>query len=103
MAEHVQDDPATFIRPIIPGRTLRGLPISLKDPISEFSSYGENSPEESAFDQMLQFAKTRQKQLVLHDSAFDSPFIGQPSNLQSGRQVFGNRFLAIDVLSRRDS
>src|SRR6202011_3526893 len=98
MAEHVQDDSAAFIRPIIPGRALCGLPISLKDPVPEFPAHGENPPKEPALDQMLQFAETRQEQLILHNSAFDSTVIGQASKFESGSQIFGNRFFAVDVL-----
>src|SRR4029077_4432258 len=75
------------------------LPISFKNPVSKFTAHGQNSSEESTFDQMLQFAETRQKHSLLLDAVLDSRLSGQTSEFESSLQIFGNRLLAINMLA----
>src|ERR1700733_9061658 len=58
VTEHIDDDTAPILLPVVPGRALCWLPVSLKYPISEFSPNREDPAKETVFHQSLQFSQT---------------------------------------------
>src|SRR5215831_12862665 len=72
MAEHIQNDAASIFRTVVPGRPLSWLPISFEKPVTELASHRQDFSEESAFDEMLKFAKPWQKQFILYNAVLDA-------------------------------
>src|SRR6516165_8271445 len=99
MAEHIQNDAASIFRTVIPGRTLSWLPISFENPVTKLASHRQDFSEESAFDEMLKLSKPGQKQFVLYNSIFDASLCRQSAEFKRCRQVFGNRFFAVDMFT----
>src|SRR6516165_7893681 len=49
VAEHVDDDAASVLFPVVPGRPLRRDGIAFEDPVSEFAAHRKNGAEEPEF------------------------------------------------------
>jgi hypothetical protein len=102
VAEHVDDDPATVFRAVVPAGTLCLLPVALEDPVAEIAAHGEYFPEESAVDQALELAKSGQVELVLHHAMLDPGVLGEVRQFQGDVEAGRDRFLTVNVLARRD-
>ena len=102
MAEHIEDDAAALLRPIIPGRALGRLQVALEDPIAELAPHREHASEEAGIAQHLQFQETGQEELVLHDAVLDAAFFGEPRDGKRVGKVGRARLLAIDMLAGLD-
>ena len=59
--EHVEDDAAAIFFAVVPGGSLCGLPVALEHPVAELAAHGEDTPEEAALDQLLEFNRTGQE------------------------------------------
>src|SRR5687767_2329706 len=54
VAQHIDDDAAAVLFPIVPGRALARDGVALKDPVAKLAAYGKNVAEESFFTEALQ-------------------------------------------------
>ena len=102
MADHVEDDAAAILHPIIPRRPLRLLPVALEHPVSELSAHGGDPPEESGIAQERQLLQSRQEQLVLHGAVLDALGGCELEHRDGFIEVGRDRFLAVDVLAGAD-
>src|SRR5579883_756089 len=99
VAEHIDNDAASILLAIIPGGTLRSLPITLKNPVAKLSSDRENSSQETAVDHSLELQQTRQKEFILHYAVLDANFLCQTSQGKRGFPIGRGRFLTIYMLA----
>ncbi len=102
MAEHVDDDAAAFLTPVVPGGPLRRYRVALEDPVAELATHREDAPEEAGVDQHLQLLQPGQPQLVLHHAVLDARGLRQRIELVGFLRGERCRLLAVDVLARRD-
>src|SRR3954470_20239404 len=47
VADHIQNDAAAFLRFVVPGGTLRALPIAFEHPLSELAAHREHAAEKA--------------------------------------------------------
>lgn len=97
--EHVDDDAAAVLGPVVPGRALGLLPVAFEDPVAELAAHGEDLAEEAAVDEALQLQQTRQEDLVLDDTVLYPGVAGEAGQLQSTLDVRGGGLLGVDVLA----
>jgi hypothetical protein len=97
--EHVQHDATTILGPVVPGRTLSGLPVALEHPVPKFAAHGEDLAEETGLDQPPQLAESGKEQLVGHHTGLHAGLGGKPDQLTCSGQVHGQRFLRVHVLA----
>ena len=82
---------------VVPGRTLRRLPVALEHPVAELAAHARASGRRSRLSiSILQLAQAGQEQLVLHDAVLDAGCLGEPADARprrSGcrRSAFRNR------------
>jgi hypothetical protein len=100
--EHVRDDPAAVLGPIVPGGTLGLLPVALVDPVAELAAHGEDLAEEPGIDQAAQLEQARQVQLVVHHAGGDAGLAGDPRELEGVLEALGGGLLGVDGLAGGD-
>ncbi len=101
VCEHVEDDPATVLGSIVPGRSLGGLPVPLEDPVAELPADGQDATEESAVHESRQLPQAGEEQLVLDDPVHDPGCPRGTGQVDRRVQVVGKGLLAVDVLASR--
>src|SRR6185369_3917569 len=61
VADHVQDDAAAVLFPIVPGRALRLLPVTLEHPVAELAAHRKHAAEEAGVAQEGELLQARQE------------------------------------------
>ena len=101
VAEHIDDDAATFLAFVVPGGALEWLHV-LEHPVAEFTAHGQDAPEVPTSDQPLELDQARQEELVLNDAVLHAGALREPRQPQRRREVGRGGFLAVDVLAGAD-
>src|SRR5690349_2853896 len=99
MAQHVENNAAAELGPVVPGWPLCGLQVALKYPVAKFAPHRQQPTEEAGVEQELELPQPGQEQLVLHDTMLDAGGLGLPQQTQRRLQISGDRLFAIDVFA----
>src|SRR5258708_17998316 len=97
VAQHVEDDSAAVLHPVIPRRPLRGLHVTLEDPVAKLAADREYPAEETGVTQRLDLQQSRQPQLVLHHSVPNACMFRRATESERLREGGGHGLLALDV------
>jgi hypothetical protein len=101
VAEHIDDDPAAILLPVIPRGPLRGL-IRIfpgKNPIPKPAPHAQDSPEKSLVVQRPEFSDSRKPELVLHNPVLEPRRIAQVCKPECFTGFDCGRFFTINRLS----
>ena len=102
VAEHVHDDAAVVLLPVVPTWTLRRDGVALKDPVAELPANTKNFPEKSILDESIEFHEAREPEFVLDDAVFHTGFLAEFVKLQGGLGIHRDGLFTVDVLSGGD-
>src|SRR6185437_5334133 len=102
VADHIEDDAASILSPVIPRWPLRLLPAALEHPVAELAAHREHAAEETGVAQEGELLQPRQEQLVLHRAVLDAPGARELHDIDRFTERGCDRLLAIDMLAGID-
>src|SRR4051812_9928271 len=103
VAQHVEDDAAPVLLPVIPRRPLRRLAIPLEYPVAELAAHRKQPAEKTFVAKLAQLEESRQPELVLDHAVLDARLLcGRVQRLGLGERR-GHGLFAVHMLARGDS
>ena len=100
VAHHVQNNATAIFFAVVPARTLNRLQVAFKHPVAKLYAHAEHLSKEARFSEHVEFAQTRQEQLVLHRTMLDARLFCKTRNFDGFVQIGSNGFFAIHMLTR---
>src|SRR6266851_5979510 len=99
MGEHIEDQPAAALLPVIPARPLRRGEFAVEHPPAEFEPDRQHPAEELRLIEPAQLFEAGQEQFVLDDAALLAGALGGAGQRQRVLQIPGDRLFEINVLA----
>src|SRR5262249_32724545 len=99
VADHIEDDAAAILLPVVPRRPLRLLPAAFKYPIAELAADREHATEEPGIAQERELLQSGEEQFVLHRTVLDAPALRKSDHRKRLLKRRCDRLLAIRMLA----
>ena len=94
MRQHVQDDAAALLLPVVPAGAVGRDGLAVKDPVAELAADGEDAAEEAGLDGAAQLDHAGEEELVLHHAVLHAGILAQRGQLLRVGGGVGDRLLS---------